>query len=199
MTPEVQARIFEPFFTTKRDGTGLGLSVVDGIVRQSGSHVSVESRLGCGTTSKIYLPALADPVANASESPLPAPLKGGGEMVLLVEDEAPVREVTGMLLNTLGYRVLEASCAEEALRRFKESQEKIDVLLTDVLMPGMDGRDLADALRARDPRLKVLFQSGHADDTVMQRGILRAEVDFLQKPFTLDALSKKLREVLGRR
>jgi two-component system, cell cycle sensor histidine kinase and response regulator CckA len=196
MTPEVQARIFEPFFTTKRDGTGMGLSVVHGIVRQNGGHVCVESRLGCGTTFKIYLPALADPVVNAPASALPAPLKGGGETVLLVEDEASVRKVTALLLNTLGYRVLEASCAEDAVRRFQESQEKIDLLMTDLVMPDMNGWELANRLWAGDPTLKALFQSGYTDDAVMRHGILHAEVAFLKKPFTLNALARKVRDVL---
>jgi two-component system, cell cycle sensor histidine kinase and response regulator CckA len=195
MTPELQARIFEPFFSTKSDGTGLGLSVVDGIVRQSGGHLTLESRPGLGTTFKIYLPAVTEPVEESSPNRSSAPAQGG-ETVLLVEDEIPVRTVTAQLLETLGYRVLQAGSAEEALLLVQGGQEKIDLLMTDVVMPGMSGRELAGALRTRDPSLKVLFQSGHTDDMMVRHGILHAEVAFLKKPFTLDGMARKVREVL---
>ena len=119
--------------------------------------------------------------------------------ILLVEDEASVRKITALLLKSLGYRLQEASSGEEALRLTQGSQEKIDLVMTDVLMPGMSGRELADALRARDAGLKVLFQSGHTGDALVRHGIVQTEAAFLQKPYTLDALSKKLREVLDRR
>jgi two-component system cell cycle sensor histidine kinase/response regulator CckA len=200
MTPEVQARIFEPFFSTKGvgQGTGLGLSVVHGIVEQSGGHLEVYSLPGVGTTFKLYLPAMEAPPTAMSVDDPPQPPKGRGETVLLVEDEEPVREVTALMLASLGYRVLEASNGEEALRVAEAGWEHIDLLMTDVIMPGMGGRDLADALQARRPGLKVLFQSGYTGETVIRQGILRTEVAFLQKPFTLEALSQKLREVLDR-
>ena len=119
--------------------------------------------------------------------------------ILLVEDEASVRKITALLLKSLGYRLQEASSGEEALRLTQGSREKIDLVMTDVLMPGMSGRELADALRARDAGLKVLFQSGHTGDALVRHGIVQTEAAFLQKPYTLDALSKKLREVLDRR
>jgi two-component system, cell cycle sensor histidine kinase and response regulator CckA len=197
MTPEVQARAFEPFFSTKADGTGLGLSVVDGIVKQNGGHLALESHPGLGTTVKIYLPVVAGP----TEAPLhraPSKLFQGGERVLLVEDEDPVRVVTALLLETLGYRVWQASSAEEALRLVQGSPERIDLLMTDVIMPGMSGRQLAESLRTQYRGLKVLFQSGHTDDTVVRQGILHAEVAFLQKPFTLETLARKVREALDR-
>jgi two-component system, cell cycle sensor histidine kinase and response regulator CckA len=197
MTPEVQARIFEPFFTSKAEGhgTGLGLSVVLGIIRQSEGHIDVESRPEVGTKFKIYLPAVQGLAEGPAQS---APFKpvGGSETVLLVEDEEPVRNVTTLLLETLGYRVLGAENGQDALRLF--SREKIDLLMTDVVMPDLSGREVAEALRAKDPGLKVLFQSGYTDDTVVRWGVLHAEVAFLKKPITLDVLARKIREILDR-
>jgi two-component system, cell cycle sensor histidine kinase and response regulator CckA len=198
MAPEVQARIFEPFFSTKSDNTGLGLSVVDGIVKQNGGYLAVTSRPGFGTTFSIYLPA----VEGTSEGLPPKPLSGpltGNETILLVEDEDPVREVTALLLESLGYQVLQVSNAKDALNLVDNTRAKIDLLFTDVIMPGMGGRELVEALRLRDPELKVLFQSGYTDDMVIRHGILRAEVAFLQKPFTVDALAKKIRERLDQK
>ncbi len=199
ITPEVQAHIFEPFFTTKGagEGTGLGLSVVDGIVKQSGGHIAVDSTPGRGTTFRIYLPAVDEPldelptVHTAQSKPV-----GGSETVLLTEDEEPVRAVTALMLETLGYRVLQAGSGEEALLLAEERPEEIDLLMTDVVMPGMSGRGLADALRARTPKLKVLFHSGYAADAVVRRGVVQAEMSFLQKPFSLQALASKVRQVL---
>jgi two-component system cell cycle sensor histidine kinase/response regulator CckA len=198
MTPEVRARIFEPFFSTKSDSTGLGLSVVDGIVKQSGGHLTVASRPGLGTTFRIYLPAVEGPLEGPSQNTLSKPVPGD-ETILLVEDEDPVREVTALLLESLGYQVLQVSGAEEALNLVQSNREKIDLLLTDVIMPGMGGRELAEALRVRDPGIKVLFQSGYTDDVVMRHGILHAEVAFLQKPFNIDALARKIRDLLDPR
>jgi two-component system, cell cycle sensor histidine kinase and response regulator CckA len=198
MAPEVQARIFEPFFSTKSDNTGLGLSVVDGIVKQNGGYLAVTSRPGLGTTFSIYLPA----VEGTSEGLPPKSLSGpltGDETILLVEDEDPVREVTALLLESLGYEVLQVSNAKDALNLVENTRAKIDLLFTDVIMPGMSGRELVEALRLRDPGLKVLFQSGYTDDMVIRHGILRAEVAFLQKPFTVDALAKKIREGLDQK
>lgn len=198
MTPEVQARIFEPFFTTKAEGqgTGLGLSVVHGIIQQSGGHLEVVSQPGCGTTFRVYLPAVRGPAVVRVANVPDRPAAGRGETVLLAEDEDPVRAVTAQLLEVLGYRVLQASSGAEALRLAETSREKIHLLLADVVMPGLSGRQLADALKSRDPGLKVLFQSGYTDDAVIRCGISQAEVAFLQKPFTVDVLAGKLREVL---
>ena len=198
MTPEVQARIFEPFFSTKSDNTGLGLSVVDGIVKQNGGYLAVTSRPGLGTTFSIYLPAVEGTSEGLPPKPLSEPVTGN-ETILLVEDEDPVREVTALLLESLGYQVLQVSNAKDALNLVENTRAKIDLLFTDVIMPGMSGRELVEALRVRDPGLKVLFQSGYTDDMVVRHGILRAEVAFLQKPFTVDALAKKIRDRLDQK
>ena len=199
MAPDVQTRIFEPFFTNKAEGqgTGLGLSVVFSIVQQSGGHIDVESRPGVGTKFEIYLPAVRGPVEGPAQSARSSPV-GGSETVLLVEDEEPVRNITSLLLEALGYRVLQAENGQNALRLFEARREKIDLLMADVVMPDLSGREVAEALQARDPKLRVLFQSGYTDDTVVRRGILHAEVAFLKKPFTLDELARKIREVLDR-
>ena len=198
MTSEVQARIFEPFFSTKSDNTGLGLSMVDGIVKQNGGYVAVASRPGLGTTFSIYLPAVEGTAEGLPPKPLSKPV-AGNETILLVEDEDPVREVTALLLESLGYQVLQVSNVEDALNLVENTRAKIDLLFTDVIMTGMSGRELAEALWARDPELKVLFQSGYTDDMVVRRGVLRSEVAFLQKPFTVDALAKKIRDRLDQK
>jgi len=198
MTPEVQARILEPFFSTKSDSTGLGLSVVDGIVNQNGGHLTVATRPGLGTTFSIYLPAVEGPLDRPSRN-APGKPALANETILLVEDEDPVREVTALLLESLGYHVLQVAAAEEALDLVQNEQLNVDLLFTDVIMPGMSGRELAEAFRVHDPSIKVLFQSGHTDDIVVRLGILNAEVAFLQKPFTVGSLAKKVRELLDRK
>jgi two-component system cell cycle sensor histidine kinase/response regulator CckA len=200
MTPEVEARAFEPFFSTKTDSTGLGLSVVDGIVTQNGGHLTVTTRPGSGSTFSVYLPALKEPppLDRLSPTALSKPVSAG-ETILLVEDEDPVREVTALLLESLGYQVLQVTGAEEALELVQAKRPKIDLLFTDVLMPGMSGRELAEAFRVHDPGIKVLFQSGHTDDIVVRLGILNSEVAFLQKPFTVGSLAKKVRDLLDQK
>ncbi|MBV9491390.1 MAG: response regulator [Verrucomicrobia bacterium] len=197
MTPDVQAHIFEPFFTTKPvgQGTGLGLSVVHGIVQQSGGHIEVWSLPGVGTTFKIYLPALEDASLQQPPSVPNPPLRRGRETILLVEDEGPVRATAALLLRSLGYEVLEASGAPEALRLAETAPGPIDLLMADVVMPGRSGRELADRLRQRLPGLKVLFQSGYTGEMVDRYGAL-AEGGFLQKPFRLETLAEKVREIL---
>jgi len=198
MTPEVQARAFEPFFSTKSDSTGLGLSVVDGIVTQNGGHLTVTTRQGLGSTFNIYLPAVEEPMDRPLQNVF-SKSASANETILLVEDEDPVREVTALLLESLGYQVLQVAGAEEALELVQRDRPKVDLLFTDVIMPGMSGRELAEAFRVQDPGIKVLFQSGHTDDIVVRLGILNAEVAFLQKPFTVGSLAKKIRELLDQK
>lgn len=197
ISPETRERIFEPFFTTKGvgKGTGLGLAVVHGIVKQSGGSVEVYSEIDKGTTFKIYLPIVHD-AAGESEASARPPVPQGVETILLVEDEIGVRMVTVLSLQSLGYTVLEAPGGEAAMQIMAEHPGKVDLLLSDVVMPEMSGRALAEILIAQYPTLKVLFVSGYTDDAIVRHGVLQAEVAFLQKPFTMGALARKVREVL---
>lgn len=197
MTPEVKGRIFEPFFTTKGagKGTGLGLAMVFGAVKQSGGAIDVYSEPGYGTTFKILLPAAAEPVA-AAEKRESRGADGGTETILLVEDEDCVRALAALVLQHKGYRVLAATDGRDALRVIDLNRVPIDLLMTDVVMPGMGGRELADVLRPRFPHIKVLFSSGYTDDAVVRHGVLNEEASFLQKPYTPLSLASKVREVL---
>jgi two-component system, cell cycle sensor histidine kinase and response regulator CckA len=197
MDRETESRIFEPFFTTKEKGkgTGLGLSTVYGIVKQSGGYIVAKSELGSGTTFQIYLPRVedaADPVAQASTTKS----MGGSETILLVEDEASVRQLVRETLEIKGYTVLEAHDGETALRIALQHRAPIHMLITDVVMPGMSGRELAQRICASDPDVKVLYLSGYTEDTIVHEGGLEPGTAFLQKPFTLQTLSRRVREVL---
>jgi CheY-like chemotaxis protein len=198
MDEATRARIFEPFFTTKDPGkgTGLGLSTVYGIVKQSGGFIWVESEPGQGTTFKIYLPL----VANAGEQVMrvlePAQPSLGAETILLAEDEEPVRVLARRCLEGMGYRVLAASRADEALQMAERHAGPIHLLLTDVVMPGGSGPELAAQLAARHPEMRVLYMSGYTDDAIVHRGVIAPGIELLEKPFNPAALARKVRDVL---
>lgn len=198
MDKETQSRIFEPFFTTKEKGkgTGLGLSTVYGIVKQSGGYVFAQSEIGAGTTFYIYLPRVEDSPEEMSPAKLQENEKGGCETVLLVEDEESVRELVLETLVARGYKVLEAENGESGLRVAEAYRDHIDILITDVVMPGMGGRELAKRLLLLRPNLAVLYLSGYTEDTILHQGALGPGTAFLQKPFTLQNLARKVREVL---
>jgi signal transduction histidine kinase/CheY-like chemotaxis protein len=197
MDATTQERIFEPFFTTKarEKGSGLGLATVYGIVRQTGGHVWVYSEPGRGASFKIYLPCTEAPIVRAAPPPRAARPRGA-ERVLLVEDDGAVRLLTSTVLRGLGYQVIEAPSAEEAEGLIDGDGEGIDLVVSDIVLPGISGPQLAERLRATRPFLRVLFMSGYADDAVIRHGILETEVAFIQKPFTPDALARKVRETL---
>jgi two-component system, cell cycle sensor histidine kinase and response regulator CckA len=198
MDSDVRTRIFEPFFTTKEPGrgTGLGLATVYGIVKQSGGHINVYSEPRHGTTFKVFLPRVDEPLSNAGLHPVMPKALRGTETVLLVEDEDTVRLLSRHILQLYGYTVIEARGPEEAIAKAKAHEGTIHLLLTDVVMPGGGGRHVAEQIGASRPGVKVLFVSGYTDDAVVRYGILHAEAAFLQKPFTAASLAAKVREVL---
>jgi signal transduction histidine kinase/ActR/RegA family two-component response regulator len=199
MDEETRQHIFEPFFTTKEvgKGTGLGLSMVYGIVRQSGGTIWVYSEAGQGTTFKIYFPRVPADVTEYRHASQPLDALKGTETILLVEDADLVRTLTRRVLENAGYRVLEAASAEAAIRLCENIRgDKIGLLLTDVVMPGMNVDDMSRILLAKQPGMPVLYMSGYTDDAIVQRGVLEAGVNFLEKPFSPASLALKVREVL---
>jgi PAS domain S-box-containing protein len=198
ISPEILARVFEPFYTTKGPGkgTGLGLATVYGIVKQSGGHVTVYSEVGIGTSFKVYLPRIDKPSADSVVRPGIKASPRGTETILLAEDEAAVRTLTRLILIGLGYTVIEARDGVEAARLAAEYTGQIDLVITDVVMPGSGGRAVAEEVVLGHPETRVLFISGYTDDAVIRHGVLRDGVNFLQKPFTQVALAFKVRELL---
>jgi two-component system cell cycle sensor histidine kinase/response regulator CckA len=199
MDSVTQARIFEPFFTTKEQGkgTGLGLAVCYGIVKQAGGHVWVYSDPGRGTTFKVFLPHVTeeDELSLETESPELA-AAGGSETVLVVEDEPLVRSLAVRALRDQGYHVLQAEDGPAALALSRNHDGEIHLLVTDVVMPGMNGRELADRLSAERPGLRVLYVSGYTDHAVVRHGVLEEGIAFLSKPFDMSSLARTVREVL---
>jgi CheY-like chemotaxis protein len=200
MAAETQARIFEPFFTTKElgKGTGLGLSTVYGIVKQSDGAVWVYSEAGKGTTFKIYLPRVDDVGHTSEQTSQLRPVPRGSETILVVEDEDIVRALSTEILEKHGYRVLSAANGPEGLRLCRDFSGRIDLLITDVVMPRMSGRELAEQLAIIRPETRVLYMSGFTDDAIVRHGVLDDDVFFIQKPFSPDALAFKTRSVLDR-
>jgi CheY-like chemotaxis protein len=198
MTEEVKARIFEPFFTTKEvgKGTGLGLATCYGIIKGSGGHIFVESKPGSGTTFQIYLPRTEAPKeAGTAEEVRKAPR--GTETILWVEDDAALRVFVTRTLRELGYCVLEAADAKEAYQLLeKHRDEKVSLLIADVLLPAVSGKDMADQIKGKRPDIKTLFTSGYADEVLAQHGVLKPEIEILRKPFWPVTLALKVRAVL---
>ncbi|MFH2006658.1 MAG: response regulator, partial [bacterium] len=197
MDREIRDRIFEPFFTTKEKGkgTGLGMSTVYGIVKQSGGNIWVYSEPGQGTTFKIYLPRVDAPAA-ASRRPVTGSTFTGEETVLVVEDEDDVREITRRILSAAGYTVLTAASGDEALQTCAQHGDTIHLVLTDVVMPRMSGKAFAERLARLRPGIKILYMSGYTDNAIVHHGVLASGTKFISKPFSAMDLTRKVREVL---
>jgi signal transduction histidine kinase/ActR/RegA family two-component response regulator len=200
MPPEVREHVFEPFFTTKEgtEARGLGLATVYGIVQQNGGHVAVYSEVGQGTTFRIYLPRSSEE-RSAPAPPLTSaevPLEGGAETILLIEDNDELRGAARGILEALGYRVAAAANGTEALATFEKVGGLVDLVLCDVVMPGMSGQEIVERIRVKSPGTRVLFMSGYTDNVVVRHGILEGEFEFLEKPFSADRLATKIRQVL---
>src|SRR5262249_53624 len=195
MDAETQRRIFEPFYTTKEvgKGTGLGLSTVYGIINQSGGHIWVFSEVGIGTTFKIYLPRFEDETSIAASAQVSKSAYEGTETILIVEDEEVVRTMVVKLLSEMGYRILPASCGDEALRLSREHTGPINLLLTDVVMPQMSGNDLAESIKETRPDMKVLFMTGYTGAEQNNTSSTEAsQRPYLQKPFSLASLASSV-------
>ena len=201
ISAEILQRVFEPFFTTKEvgSGTGLGLSMIHGFAKQSGGHVTIESRVGSGTRVILYIPRSKAPVRSATAEIRPGVLQGSGGSILLVEDEAAVRTLVSNVLKELGYQVTEARNGDEALAVL-EGIGTLDLLLSDIVLPGsLSGRDLATTVVQRRPRTKVLLKSGYAPEVLDERGVSAQIPELLHKPFGKAALARKIRSVLDPR
>jgi two-component system cell cycle sensor histidine kinase/response regulator CckA len=198
MSPETQAQIFEPFFTTKErgKGTGLGLATVYGVVKQSGGYIAVDSAPGKGAAFNVYLPLTQEAAVQATQKPALSPTVRGSETILLVEDSEPLRKLAQSFLEARGFRVLAAPTGEKALELAVQNPEPIHLLLTDVVMPGMNGRVLAEELGPRQPGMKVIYMSGYTDTFIAGHGVLNPGTHLIHKPFSEEVLVAKVREVL---
>jgi len=200
MSREVRERLFEPFFTTKEPGagTGLGLSIVYGIVKQSGGEIVVESEEGKGTTFQVYLPRATETDQAGAEGARDWALHGV-ETVLLVEDQTEVRRLAGRMLRDLGYTVIEAASGPEALEQLRASGQQVDLVVTDVVMPEMDGGPFIEAVRDALPHVAVVYMSGYGDHELLRHGVLNGGAPFVRKPFTAQELGRKVRQALEAR
>jgi CheY-like chemotaxis protein len=200
MDAETMAHLFEPFFTTKPAGvgTGLGLATVYGIVTQSGGSIAAYSEPGHGAVFKVYLPRVAEAVGQRL-APVAEPVAGGAETILVVEDDDTVRPFVEHVLCGLGYTVSAARTGEDALALVGDHGRPIDLLVTDIMLPGMNGRELSERLTARQPTLRTLFISGYTEDSVIHQGVLDPGVAFLNKPFAPDALGRAVRDAIEAR
>jgi CheY-like chemotaxis protein len=196
MNQETRLRVFEPFFTTKDvgKGTGLGLSTVYGIVKQSGGHIQVESQVGAGAVFRIYLPMVDQEAEEQSSKPAASSNLTGSETILIVEDEESVRKLARIILTVQGYTVIEAASGPEALEMVRKSP--VDLLITDVVMPQMSGRELAERFSREHPTMKVLYISGYLDEVMGHHGVIDTGLPLLTKPFSPEALTEKVRVVL---
>ncbi len=201
MDEEIKEHIFEPFFTTKDKarGTGLGLATVYGIVKQSDGYITVESEPGKGTEFKIYFPGFKKQLPKKEKDKKKIKTVGGHETIMVVEDEYMVRELVCDTLRNSGYKVIEATNGKEAIEIFEKNKKKIDMILTDVIMPEMSGRKLIETLSEKLPHLKALYMSGYTDDAIIRHGVLEPGMDYIQKPFTPKSLIQKIREVLTKK
>ena len=198
MNHKTREKIFEPFFTTKEvgKGTGLGLSIVYGIIKQHNGYINVSSEPGKGTTFVIYLPVVKAQVKEIPETREEA--KGGDETILVAEDNDEVRRLAKEILTARGYTVIEAIDGDDAVRRFKAHKDGIDLLLLDVVMPKMNGKETHEAIKKINPRVRVLFTSGYTGDVVLDKGIHDESINFISKPLSPDELLRKVREVLDK-
>jgi len=200
MDAETREHAFEPFYTTKAlgHGTGLGLATVYGIAKQNGGFIGLYSELGHGTTIRVYFPRCHSAVSAPDEAEEESPTLEGSESLLLAEDEEAVRVTTALYLRSLGYDVIDAGSPEGALDAAREGGTSLDLLITDVVMPGMDGKQLAERLRESHPELKVLFMSGYTSNVIAHRGVLDEGVEFLSKPIARQDLAARIRRILDR-
>ena len=197
MDRETLDRIFEPFYTTKGKGTGLGLSTVYGIMQQSGGIITVESEPGHGALFRLYFPADSSLLTDKKSANINHDVPKPNETILLAEDEDSVRELATLALERVGYKVITAENGIAAVKLFDKHHGTIDLLLTDVIMPKMGGKELVDACLVQKPNTKVLYMSGYTDDSIVQHGVLDKGTHFIQKPFTPDRLIRKIRQIIS--